>query len=67
MSEDSFAGLSQAEQREVDFLVWAGCCMYKEMNSVKGGNAALVAWWVEAGLLGPIKLMNKDNAAAGPS
>lgn len=44
--------------------------MHKEMNSVKGGNAALVAWWVEAGLLGPMKLMNKDNvaaAAAGPS
>ena len=44
--------------------------MYKEMNSVKGGNTALVAWWVEAGLLGLIKLMNKDNvatAAASPS
>ena len=24
----------------------------------------MVAWWVEAGLLGPMKLMNKDNAAA---
>ena len=70
LGEEAFAGLSQAEQCEVDFLVWAGCCMHKEMNLLKGGNAALVAWWVEVGLQGLIKLMNKDNAAtaaAGPS
>ena len=47
--KEAFTGLSQAEQCEVYFLVWAGCCMHKEMNSVKGGNAALVAWWVEGG------------------
>lgn len=38
--------------------------MHKEMNSVKGGNAAMAAWWEEAGLRGPMKLMNKANAAA---
>ena len=44
--------------------------MHKEMNSVKGGNAASAAWWVEVDLLGLMKLMNKDNTAtagAGPS
>jgi hypothetical protein len=38
--------------------------MHKEMNSAKGGNAAMAAWWEEAGLRGPMKLMNKANAAA---
>ena len=70
LGKEAFTGLSQAEQCEVDFLVWAGCCMHKELNLVKGGNAALVAWWVEVGLQGLMKLMNKDNvatAAAGLS
>jgi hypothetical protein len=64
LGEQAFAKLTAEEQREVDFLVWAGCCMHKEMNSVKGGNAAMAAWWEEAGLWGPMKLMNKANAAA---
>jgi hypothetical protein len=38
--------------------------MHKEMNSVKGGNRAMMAFWAEAGLVGPIQLMNLDNAAA---
>ena len=70
LGNEAFASLSCAEQREIDFLVWAGCCMHKEMNSVKGGNAALIAWWLEVGLQALMKLMNKDNAAAaatGPS
>jgi hypothetical protein len=52
------------EKREAEFLLWAGCCMHKEMNSVKGGNAAMMAYWEKEGLSGPVKLMNKDNAAA---
>ena len=43
--------------------------MHKEMNSVKGGNTAMEAYWEGAGLTGPTKLMNHNNAAAaaGPS
>jgi len=35
LGDEAFASLSCAEQREIDFLVWAGCCMHKEMNSVE--------------------------------
>lgn len=38
--------------------------MHKEINSVKGGNIAMVAYWEGAGLTGPTKLMNHNNAAA---
>ena len=38
--------------------------MHKDLNAHKGGNACLVLFWVKNGLVGPILLMNKDNAAA---
>ena len=33
-----------------------GCCMHKELNSVKGGNSFMMVWWVEAGATGPVLL-----------
>ncbi|KAI0042914.1 hypothetical protein FA95DRAFT_1609803 [Auriscalpium vulgare] len=56
--------LSEQEKGEVDLFIWAGCGMHKEMNSVKGGNKRMAAWWIESGLVPPVKLMNCDNAAA---
>ena len=37
--------------------------MHKEMNSVKGGNSALMEFGEAKGLTPPMKLYNKDNAA----
>jgi len=31
-----FETLSEDEKRTVDLFLWAGCCMHKELNSVKG-------------------------------
>jgi hypothetical protein len=59
------------EGREsVDFFVWAGCCMHKDLNAVKGGNTCMQAWWGHNGVDGLVLLMNHDNTAAasgGPS
>ncbi|KIM83529.1 hypothetical protein PILCRDRAFT_87981 [Piloderma croceum F 1598] len=41
-----------------------GCCMHKELNSMKGGNASLMAFWKKDGIQGPMPLMNHDNVAA---
>ncbi|KAF8221487.1 hypothetical protein L208DRAFT_1382248 [Tricholoma matsutake] len=68
--EEAWAKLSDHERQEAQLFVWAGCCMHKEMNSVKGGACTMSEFWEKAGLTGPTKLMNKDNAAAanaGPS
>jgi hypothetical protein len=59
-----FESLSSEEKRSVDLFLWAGCCMHKELNSVKGGNVRMIAWWGDNHIQGPIKLMNRDNAAA---
>ena len=37
--------------------------MHKDLNSVKGGNKAMMAWWGENDIPGPIHLANRDNAA----
>ncbi|RDX46785.1 hypothetical protein OH76DRAFT_1442708 [Lentinus brumalis] len=64
LGEDDYAQLSEEERELVDLFVHAGCCMHKELNSVKGGNARMVAFWAAAGHEGPVLLMNKDNEAA---
>ncbi|EIW76785.1 hypothetical protein CONPUDRAFT_21718, partial [Coniophora puteana RWD-64-598 SS2] len=56
--------LSPEEKRSVDLFFWAGCSMHKELNSVKGGNSAMMLWWDENKATPPILLANKDNAAA---
>jgi hypothetical protein len=62
VGKDVFNALSPEEQRETDLFIWAGCCMHKELNAVKGGNTAMIVSRV--GHQGPIRLMNKDNRAA---
>lgn len=64
LGDKAFDALSDAEKCEVNFLVWSGCCMHKEMNAAKGGNAEMQAYWAGAGLEPPKLLKNRDNAAA---
>ncbi|KAF8233804.1 hypothetical protein L208DRAFT_1265063, partial [Tricholoma matsutake] len=56
--EKAWESLTAEEQPEVQFFIWSGCCMHKEMNSVKGGAQVMAEYWKVAGLVGPIKLMN---------
>jgi hypothetical protein len=63
MGENSYSGLSEQERRELDFFIWVGCGCHKDLNTVKGGNSVMMAWWAENDIPGPILLANKDNAA----
>jgi hypothetical protein len=60
----AYEALAPEEKQFVNLFIHAGCCMHKELNSNKGGNTAMMAWWAANGLVGPIKLMNRDNARA---
>ena len=64
LGEDQLDALTPEERRYAALFIWGGCCMHKEMNTVKGGNARMMAWWSENNLEGPMKLLNCDNAAA---
>ncbi|KAJ6563864.1 hypothetical protein B0H19DRAFT_1067470 [Mycena capillaripes] len=51
------------ERRQLDLFVWGGCCMHKDMNSFKGGNAEMMLEWKKLGQDGPVLLCNKQNAS----
>lgn len=61
---ESFNQLDPRAQASVDFFYHFGCEMHKELNTVVAGNKALQEYWTKSGLPGPIKLPNKDKAAA---
>jgi len=63
VGETEYGTLSEEEQRSLDFFIWVGCGCHKDLNTVKGGNVAMMAWWLENDIEGPILLANKDNAA----
>lgn len=58
-----YDGLPSDEKRSIDLFFWAGCSMHKELNSVKGGNSAMMKWWTENSITPPVLLANKDNHA----
>ena len=62
--DQEFAKLSEEEQRAIDEMLWKGCCMHKELNSFKAGYVKMSKYWLDHDLLGPHKLMNRDNSAA---
>ncbi len=37
IGQDKFEKLPSEEKKNVDFLIWAGCCMHKDMNASKRG------------------------------
>ncbi|KIJ57387.1 hypothetical protein M422DRAFT_238981 [Sphaerobolus stellatus SS14] len=62
--KEAFEKLSDSEKWAAIWFVRTGCCMHKELNTVKGGYAEMNEHWEKNGIPGPIKLLNQDNAAA---
>ena len=56
--------LPESRQVADSKFFWGGCTMHKELNSVKGGNSAMMLYWTANNVPGPTLLANKDNAAA---
>ena len=59
--------LPRSEQARLDLYVRVGCQSHKELNAFKGFCSGLSRFWSDNRLDGPLKLMNKDNAAAAGS
>ncbi|GJF00465.1 hypothetical protein PsYK624_167530 [Phanerochaete sordida] len=63
LGAEAYEKLSDESKRQLDLFFRAGCCMHKELNSVKGGVAAMSERWKELEGPGPILLPNRDNRA----
>ncbi|KAF8160013.1 hypothetical protein B0H34DRAFT_797195 [Crassisporium funariophilum] len=57
------AGMSDKDRERLTLFIRTGCCMHKDLNTVKGGDKAMQAFWKETKKTPPILLANKDNAA----
>jgi hypothetical protein len=63
--EAAYNALEPEEQLEVDTMVWTGCAGHKSSNATAAGFQAMSAAWKDIpGATPPLKLLNKDNAAA---
>ncbi|KAL1697438.1 hypothetical protein GGG16DRAFT_41336 [Schizophyllum commune] len=64
LGEGIYEAKSEMEKLSLSRFLWAGCCMHKELNSVKGGDQAMRAFYGEhQDVPQPVLLANKDNAA----
>ena len=63
LGKKAYDDLPEEEQNDLMLFVWAGCAMHKDMNGMKGGNKAMMAWYAETGNVAPVLLANRDNAA----
>ncbi|KAE9389844.1 hypothetical protein BT96DRAFT_1002844 [Gymnopus androsaceus JB14] len=62
--QEAFAKLNPVQQCTIDLFVWSGCQIHKDLNTVKWGAIAMGKWWVDNGVQGPKKLLNKSNKEA---
>jgi hypothetical protein len=57
------AALSEKDRQRLTLFIRTGCCMHKDLNTVKGGDKAMQDFWKDENKTPPILLANKDNAA----
>ena len=68
LGERAYQQLSPEEKEEVDYWVWSGCAMHKDLNAMKGGVARMSSWWAEFGDgTAPVAMMSKFKAIAAKS
>lgn len=58
-----FEGLPEKDKARFMRFIRTGCCMHKDLNTVKGADKAMQEFWKEEGKTPPILLANKDNTA----
>ncbi|KAJ7938042.1 hypothetical protein B0H13DRAFT_1588185, partial [Mycena leptocephala] len=44
LGREAYNALSPEERRRIDFFIWGGCCMHKDLNSFKGGNTEMMLY-----------------------
>lgn len=67
LGERAYQRLLPEEQKEVDFWVYTGCTMHKDMNAAKGGAERMAKSWEEKKKTPPIRLLSKAQAIAAES
>ncbi|KAF8887996.1 hypothetical protein CPB85DRAFT_1258221 [Mucidula mucida] len=56
IGQKEFDKLTTKKKEDVNFFLWAKCCMHKEMNVFKGSCYQIKQFWPENNLSGPQKM-----------
>ena len=64
LGRKAYYNMTDEERQVMDLFIWVGCCMHKELNSVKHANLFMVKYWRDNKITGPILMPNKDNRSA---
>ncbi|THH17058.1 hypothetical protein EUX98_g9199 [Antrodiella citrinella] len=64
VGQKAYEAMTQEDKDQADLFITAGCCMHKDLNTVKGGNERMMGMWKREGLTPPLVLPNRDNAVA---
>jgi len=67
LGEQAYQRLSQEEKEEVDFWVYTGCTMHKDLNAAKQGAERMARSWEEKKMTPPIPLISKAGEIAAES
>ncbi|KAI5885906.1 uncharacterized protein SCHCODRAFT_02753181 [Schizophyllum commune H4-8] len=64
VGEQEYERLGASEKKRLSLFLFSGCCMHKELNSVKGGDTRMRTYYPNhPEVAPPVLLANKDNAA----
>jgi hypothetical protein len=63
LGKEAYEMLSDHEKKIMKLFIWAGCGCHKDLNTVQGGYAAAMQWWIDNDVEPPVLLANRDNAA----
>ena len=63
LGKEAYEMLSDQEKRILKPFIWACHGCHKDLNTVKGGYAAMVQWWIDHDVNSPVLLANGDNTA----
>ena len=58
LGKEHYDTLSDDEKRILKLFIWAGCGCHKDLNTVRGGNSAMMAWWKDNNVTAPVLLAN---------
>ena len=67
LGERAYQRLSPEEKADVDFWVYTGCGMHKDLNAMKGGAEQMARSWEGGKVTPPIALMSKSQETAAES
>ena len=67
LGERAYQQMPPEVQADIDFWVYTGCTMHKDLNAAKGGAERMARSWEEEKRTPPIKLLSKAQVTAAGS